>query len=240
MCGRYSIYRSKMEYENALEAAGGLSYAGIPIDMAYSYDITPYQKQHLPIVEDGKLSFAQWGMVPTWWKKPVKEARYTFNATVEKIAEGSSMWRRPFLRQRCLVPMSGFYEWQYQPDGSSVRHLIRLNEPEMFACAGIWDQWKQPDGTMLKSFAIITCPANKLLAKIHNRPRRGDGGPRMPVILTGETAAAWAKPDAGLSHDDLLGFLKPLPSSEMLAYPVRSAAQDSGELVVPIGDPVTA
>lgn len=204
------------------------------------YDARP--TQFLPILrmspEHGiELDAFRWGLVPSWWKKPLKEVGGTFIATVEKIAANSGMWRTPFLRRRCLVPVHGFYEWQYQPDGTSVRHYIKLRDADLFTLAGLWDMWKQPDGTLLDSYAVITCPANPLMARIHNRPKKSEG-PRMPVILTGETAKAWFDPGVELSPEERLGLLQPYSQEAMVAYPVVNTAADPADLIKPIGEPL--
>lgn len=184
---------------------------------------------------------ARWALVPAWWKEPKLPTR-TFNATVEKIKARSGMWRTPFLRQRCLVPVVGFYEWQLQRDGKTkVRHFIRLRDAAIFSLAGLWDAYKQPDGTLLESYTVVTCPANPLMAKIHNHPQNSDG-PRMPVILTGETQMAWCDPAADLTPEDRLGLLTPLAPEAMRAYPVKNTAEkpDKMDLIEPIGEDVEA
>jgi putative SOS response-associated peptidase YedK len=133
--------------------------------------------------------------------------------------------------------MSGFYEWQWlDPKGKKkLRHFIRLQDPATYACAGLWNDWKNPEGQMVKSFTIITCPANRLMAKIHNPPGKP---PRMPVILTGEKASAWIDGAGSFSKDEALAFLKPISDEEMLAYPVENNAKGVS-LIKPIGEPVT-
>ncbi len=238
MCGRYSLYSSKMDYENALEAAGGLSYAGTPIDMEPDFNISPYRNAPLPFVTPAGIEFGLWGLVPDGNKKPLNELRYTFNAKVETIAKGGWPWKGPTARhQFCLVPMSGFYEWQWQDDGKTkVRHLIRLQNPATFACAGLWNDWTSSEGRVMKSFTIITCPANRLMEKIHNPPEKL---PRMPVILTGEKASAWIDGAGSFTRDEALEFLRPLPDDELFAYPVENKAKGAA-LIKPIGEPVTA
>jgi putative SOS response-associated peptidase YedK len=54
--------------------------------------------------------------VPWWWKKKAKEAPATFNARAETVAE-KPMFRDAFKRSRCLIPASGYYEWQNTPTG---------------------------------------------------------------------------------------------------------------------------
>lgn len=186
-----------------------------------------------------ELDYYRWGLVPAWWKKPLKELGSTFNATIERIREKKGMWWTPFLRRRCLVPVFGFYEWQTQPDGSKVRHYIKLRDSEVMTLAGLWDEWKDPEGKALGSYTIVTCPANPLMAKVHNDPKRSEG-PRMPVILAGETARAWFDPAVGMTPEERLNLAQPFAQETMLAYPVASKADTAEEQTRPIGDVVIA
>lgn len=56
----------------------------------------------------------RWDFIPGWWKKPLKEKKFTsFNARVETLREAPvfrTAWRRG-QRQRCIVPMN-FFEWR--------------------------------------------------------------------------------------------------------------------------------
>ena len=74
----------------------------------------------------------QWKLadaVSSWWSKPLKELKLaTFNARAETVAT-KPMFRSAFKRNRCLIPVSGYYEWQdtlggKQP-GTSPRGMAR-------------------------------------------------------------------------------------------------------------------
>ena len=51
----------------------------------------------------------RWGLIPSWWKKPLKELPATFNARRESVA-AKPMFRDAYRQRRCIIPMSGFYE----------------------------------------------------------------------------------------------------------------------------------
>jgi putative SOS response-associated peptidase YedK len=76
--------------------------------------------------------------------------------------------------------------------------------------AGIWEQWKNPDGELLQTFSIITTHANKLVSDLHNR---------MPVILPPEAEQLWL---SDLKKEELLALLQPFDADKMEAYPVSS------------------
>ena len=58
----------------------------------------------------------RWGLIPYWWKKPLKQLPTTFNARAESVVD-KPMFRDAFERHRCIIPASGYYEWVAQPDG---------------------------------------------------------------------------------------------------------------------------
>jgi putative SOS response-associated peptidase YedK len=70
----------------------------------------------------------RWGLIPSWWSKPLKEMKVaTFNARVETVAE-KPVFRDAFKRSRCLIPASGYYEWQDTPDGKQPFYFTRRDE----------------------------------------------------------------------------------------------------------------
>src|SRR5690606_12493645 len=91
-------------------------------------------------------------------------------------------------RRRCLVPASGYYEWQKRADGSKVPHFVRPADGSLFAFAGLWERWKGPGGAPLFTCAVLTEPARGEVATIHDR---------MPVVLPRSAFAAWIDPTKG-------------------------------------------
>ena len=127
--------------------------------------------------------------------------------------------RASFKDRRCIVPASGFYEWQLQDDGKTkVPHYIHGTTTLVLALAGLYDV-ATPEDEELTSATIVVCPANNLLAKIHNTK------PRMPVILDEDGQEAWlsgSKEEAG-------AVLKPCPDDWLEAYPVSQAVNRKGD-----------
>jgi putative SOS response-associated peptidase YedK len=137
------------------------------------------------------------------------------------------MYRKRLGSQRCLVPASGFFEWQKTGAGK-VPHWIRLKSGALFAFAGLWDTWHDPDGGELHTYTIITCAPNALMEPIHNR---------MPVILRREDEESWLNPDT-VESERLLPLLQPYAAGKMEAYPVSRAVNnprnDGAKLVDPV------
>ncbi len=222
MCGRYNIITDADALLDAFRILNDLD----PDESVTSFNIAPSQR--VPVItesENGRqLSRMRWGMIPAWNKD--SSPKFTpFNARSENIAE-KSFFRTPFKRKRCLIPASGFYEWQKNETGKVPFH-IRLKNKEPFTFAGLWDEWQSPNGK-LHSCTIITTAANKLMQPIHQR---------MPVILSAEQHTQWLNCNA-FDKEQLQSFLKPYNPDEMEAYiisnRVNNARNNSEDLITPI------
>jgi len=155
------------------------------------------------------LVMLRWGLIPSWAKDP-KIGNQCINAKAETVAEKPS-FRSAFKKRRCLVIATGFYEWQIQ--GRAKQPIwIGLRSKRPFAFAGLWEQWKPPEGEPLETCTIITTEPNDLMAPIHNR---------MPVILSPASYDQWL--DLSFQQiEPLKALLRPYPSEELTAYPVST------------------
>ncbi|MBE2272409.1 MAG: SOS response-associated peptidase [Anaerolinea sp.] len=219
MCGRYVLIADP----NLIQQEFNLT--SMP-DFTARYNIAPTQT--LPVVTNEnphELTLLRWGLVPSWSKDDSAAAKM-INARSETAAEKPS-FRTPFKRRRCLIPASGFYEWQ-QREGGKAPMFIHLKDREVFGFAGLWDMWRSPDGKELKTFTILTTTANEFTQPIHER---------MPVILHREDYGLW------LANDDvpvakLQALMKPYDADAMSAYEVSKAVNkvqiDSPECIAPL------
>jgi putative SOS response-associated peptidase YedK len=123
------------------------------------------------------------------------------------------------------VPASSFFEWKPTKEGK-IPYVIRLKGQELFAMAGLYEEWIGPEGLPIKTYTILTCHPNQLMQPIHDR---------MPVILKPELEAAWLDPRMELPR--LNQMLKPYSAEWMEAYPVSRAVNspfnDAPELIKP-------
>lgn len=159
------------------------------------YNVAPSQSAPAVILDrDGggwRVDMLGWGLVPSWAKDPEgSDLRRPINARSETAAS-SPMFRGPMRKRRCVVPASGFYEWQARGGGGERQTkqpwYITPADGEVFAMAGVWDEWRGRGdgggaGAALRTFAILTTGANDAMKPIHDR---------MPVMLTREGVAAW-------------------------------------------------
>ena len=127
----------------------------------------------------------RWGLVP-YWADDVKIGNRLINARAETI-ERAPAFREAYQRRRCLVPADGFFEWR-KAGKTRQPLLVRRRDQAPFAFAGLWERWRQPDGQVLRSCTIVTCPANALVAPVHDR---------MPVILGPGDYERWLDPAGG-------------------------------------------
>jgi putative SOS response-associated peptidase YedK len=98
-------------------------------------------------------SLLGWGLVPHWAKDPSIGNKLN-NARGESLAEKPS-FRDAFKRRRCLIPADGFYEWKTQGKVKQP-YYISLKSGEPLAMAGLWESWKAPDGSILRTCCVIT------------------------------------------------------------------------------------
>lgn len=197
MCGRYVLMDdetgigARFFYWQDLSRAqwDQLLQDGKVLPVQKSYNIAPTQRVPVITNRDGerRLEMARWALVPVWWKDE-KLPPSTFNARDDNM-EKSGMWRRLLNRNRCLVPANGFYEWS-RKQKTRVPYYIHRKDNALYAFAGLFDRWQQPDtGEWMTSVTIITTAPNKLIEPLHDRA---------PLILPDpEVESVWIDPMTG-------------------------------------------
>lgn len=211
MCGRF--FRHGVTWEEYHSYLNLFEHAGIePPEPAYNIAPT----QIAPIVRiateddavpkgERHLAPAMWGLVPSWWRKPLSEKKFsTFNARCE-TASTSNTFRGSFRHKRCLIPVSGFYEWTGKK-GSKTPFAIGLRNRRWFCFAGLWDR-ATIDGSEIDTFTILTTEPNDLMAGLHTR---------MPVILDPSNYERWLV----TSSSEVDELFEPFESDAMHAWPV--------------------
>jgi putative SOS response-associated peptidase YedK len=161
-----------------------------------------------------------------YWAEDVAIGNRLINARADAV-ERTPAFREAYRRRRCLVPADGFFEWR--KDGKRRQPLlVRRKDGAPFAFAGLWERWKQPDGQVLRSCTIITCPPNDLVAPVHDR---------MPVLLDPADLERWLDPEAANGRE----LLKPCPAEWLEAVPVsprvNSPDNDDRACITPLVEP---
>ncbi len=168
--------------------------------LAASWNVAPTQGAGVIVLDRDGLFFQpmRWGLVPSW-AKDASIGSKLINARCETLGEKPA-FRNALKSRRCIVPISGFYEWQRQGRGKQP-YFVASADGTPLTLAGLWEEWNG-----LLTFTIITVPANEKVAAIHDR---------MPAILSLEEALAWLK-----TGDTAL--LKPCPSDALAAWTVST------------------
>ncbi len=197
--------------------------------MQPSFNVCPTDPVDAVVPHDGnrELEVMRWGLVPFWWSKPLKELRLaTFNARVETVTT-KPFFREPFKSRRCLMPLSGYYEWQDTPSGKQPWYFTARDGSPVLTVAGLWDQWNNKEtGQRIKSCTMIITKPNAFVAEVHDR---------MPVLLRPEQFERWLTGDMGVEE------LTPAPSDYLQRRPVAKrvnsskADKDDAALIEPIG-----
>jgi putative SOS response-associated peptidase YedK len=186
-----------------------------PHNLQPRYNVCPTDPIDVVTERDGKRDLVRmrWGVVPWWWSKPLKELRMaTFNARAETV-ETKAVFRDAFKRSRCLIPMSGYYEWQNTPGGKQPWFFTARDGSPILTAAGLWDEWKNREtGEPMRSCAMIITDPNGFAAQIHDR---------MPAFLTEAQFAPWLSGEAGA------GILKPAPNDHLQRWPVSKRVNSS-------------
>lgn len=196
-------------------------FGGMPIGVM--------KKQRAP--GDFKIVGMDWGFIPPYVPNEAEAKKFKFmyttlNATAEGLfinAKGKkSMFADAARERRCLVPVSGYYEWRHFPKlhkktGEPLKtvdkypYFIRVKGMEVFFLAGIWNEWTdQESGEVHETLAFTTTEANEIAAQIHNSKLR------MPTMLNTQLAKAWLFDT--LTDDDIAAIAKiQFPAGEMEA-----------------------
>jgi putative SOS response-associated peptidase YedK len=218
MCGRYVSTASPEKIAEYFDAT--------PPDttLRENYNVAPTNDVYAVIEQpDGtrQLQVFHWGLIPLW-AKDEKIGQKMINARAETVAEKNAF--KPSLKkQRCIIPMDGFYEWKAGVEGGPVDAkgkprkqpmFIHRSDGEPLAVAGLWSAWRDkqagPDAPWLHSCTVITTSANETMTPVHDR---------MPVILPASAWSTWLDP----TNQDLevvSGLLVPAPNDLLTMHAV--------------------
>ncbi|MBL8289419.1 MAG: SOS response-associated peptidase [Rubrivivax sp.] len=234
MCGRYVV-----AYDPETLVAG-FSVLRVPV-FPRRWNVAP--QSEVPVVYETRqgeriAELMRWGLVPSWASNPALGHKLN-NARAEGLFDKPS-FRQAALRRRCLLPASGFYEWQAVAAGGNARPAgrakvakqpwyVSATSGEPLAMAGLFEAWRSgPEAPWLLTCCVITCEANALMAPIHER---------MPVLLARRDWAPWLS--RSVQDAAAIAPLLAVPPAEGLqAWPVAAAvsrgSSEGPELVLPL------
>jgi len=198
-----------MTFTTSIEYVAQEFRADSQFSFSKSYNVAPTQMVPVVTSKDGKhreLSLKRWGLIPPWARE-ISIGNHMINARSETLAEKPS-FKTAYQTQRCIVPVSGFYEWDKE-GGTKQPYYFYPGHKDILALAGLWESWEDPN-QLVESFTIVTTSANDFMRPIHDR---------MPVIIQPDYYEQWLNcreyPGQDVGH-----LLKAAPNDELLSHPV--------------------
>lgn len=224
MCGRYTY---KLTWEQIVNLYRLTLPEEMPPTLRPSYNVAPTHV--MPIIRPAgngrELMLAGWGLIPFWMKQEnlAKQAYATFNARSDRVVSAPT-YREPFKKRRCLVPATGWYEWQKIDAKTKKPHHFQP-KANPFAFAGIYDVWNADGKSNIASFSIVTTEAAASTVKYHDR---------MPLVLEEGQFEDWMRGPPELAA----GMMKPYAGAIdiwQVAPDVGNVRNNKPELMEPVG-----
>lgn len=174
MCGRFAITLPNDAMAQLFDAQPANDLPDVP-----NYNVCPTNQVHTIVggVSGRTLMSQRWGFVPHWYKTET-DGPLLINARSETIAQKPA-FAQACRTSRCIIPVTGFYEWTKAPDGTRRPWYITNTDDTPLAFAGVWQRW---GADQVPTCAIVTCTANVRLSQIHTR---------QPVILEPKDWGLW-------------------------------------------------
>lgn len=213
MCFSYSVnihLQNKPTQETLAQAQLNLNPLHIPQP---GFFLNGFSHPELPIFTSSQNSeLAIWGLIPTWAQpQQISELqKLSLNARSETAAD-KPMFKNAWLKNPCLIPASGFFEWKHQGK-TKIPHFIFPKNQEILFFGGLFSDHKHPTSNQWqRSFTILTTSANPFMADIHNTKHR------MPVIIEPQNATLWLNGSA----NDREFLTTKMPHEFLTAYTVN-------------------
>ncbi|NCP84028.1 MAG: SOS response-associated peptidase [Bacteroidetes bacterium] len=182
MCGRYLHFSEKQEIEEHFDLESDNNDVFLANFNVCPGTINPVVLQPKP--NKMGIGSLRWGLVPDWAENP-QIAYKMINARTESIFEKKS-FQKAILRQRCLIPANGFYEWKQLSSKEKQAFYIFHPSQKLISFAGIYSFWKNPiQNTLLWTFSILTTASKGNMIDLHER---------MPVCISQKDYAIWLNP----------------------------------------------
>lgn len=188
MCGRFTITHPNEALASIFDAVMGNDLPPSP-----RFNICPTTPVAVVTSDQGarRLRAMRWGFLPTWYKSPT-DGPLIINARSDTIAQKPA-FREAVRSRRCIVPASGFYEWQTDPDGTKLPWYFTRKDGQPMALAGLWQPWGEID-----TVAIVSTDAGPGMRGLHHREALMLEAADWPLWLgeAGHGAAVLMKPSA--------------------------------------------
>jgi putative SOS response-associated peptidase YedK len=209
MCGRYALD------QNARDLAAQFALPGVP-ELVPRYNIAPGSTV-LAIQQRDSRRIAgnmSWGLEPAWARARGRAggSPRPINARSETVAS-QPMFRAAFRSNRCVLPATGFYEWQRLDDGPKQPFFFRAAAGSALAMAGLFEP---ADAGAAPTCCILTRLADAVVLPVHDR---------MPFLLDAAEFDLWLDPAAAAA--DLRALLAGPSAVRIEAHPVSVRVNDT-------------
>lgn len=218
MCGRFVIELPVDAMAKLFASAPANNLPTVP-----NYNVCPTTQVHaVSLGETGRrLSAMRWGFLPHWYTSP-NDGPLLINARSETIAQKPA-FREACRERRCILPISGFYEWYREGDEKQPWYIQRADGAPM-AVAGIWQSW---GADHVPTCAVVTTEATGPMADIHHR---------VPVVLEQSDWGKWLG-----EQGKGAALLMKSPAADVLQFHRVSKAVNSNRAAGPeLIDPIAA
>ena len=208
MCGRFALTLPSDAMAALFDAAPANDLPTVP-----NYNICPTNCIHTVTSDDGtrRLRPMRWGFLPHWYKT-TNGGPLLINARAETIAEKPA-FRAAVRERRCLIPVTGFYEWTKDADDKRLPWWITPAASDSMVFAGVWQDWERGEDAFT-TCAIVTCGASDAMSAIHHR---------MPVILAPEDWPLWL----GEAGHGAATLMRPAPDDALTFHRVDPAVNSN-------------
>lgn len=234
MCGRFAVTTDPARLAgliHAVDETGGALEAP-------NYNVAPTTTiaAVLDSGSDGqgcrRIRPMRWGLVPHWAKADARGRPLTTSLLINARAETlttSPAFRSAARRQRCLIPMDGYYEWMRNADlpgaGKTPFYMSAVDGGPLLV-GGLWSVWTPVEsGEPMRTAAIVTTDAVGALARVHDR---------MPLVLAERDWDRWLDPDSP-APADLLTAAPEISGIDIreVSTLVNAVANNGPELIEP-------
>jgi len=231
MCGRFvGAFSAELLMEEMTEAlaSAGMKFATGADDTLFAVNYNTAPTHTVPILRHEEsvvvVDPMQWGLVPSWSKDPTVGSKM-INARSETITEKPS-FRQSVPARRCIVPMSGFYEWDRTDPKRKVPYFVTREDGHVMLVAGIWTPSPVLEGR--HTFSLITRESVDDLSYIHSRS---------PVELYVEDAVEWmCNPEPPLEL--FMPETQPRFVATKVSSRVNSVRNNDASLILPDEEPL--
>ena len=217
MCGRFTDLYTWEEIHAYYNLLGQT-----PTNWGPSFNVCPTDDAGVVISQDGRRTYERmrWALVPRWWSKSLKESTRlaTFNARAETVRT-KPFFREAFKTGRCLMPVSGCYEWQWtNPDDKKEKPqpwYFTRRDGHVMTIAALYETWHdRAEQQTIRSCSMIVTEPNKFVGEVHDR---------MPVILEQDQFEQWMNG----TPDEAAELMNPAAEELLQKWPVSKRINSS-------------